>query len=649
MGNRSRMLGAGAAIVVLGAAVVGFGAANGAPVTGEGARVDDFMLVDQQGIGHRLKYHRTNPAVVLLTHKPGDEASEDVLATLEGLRESYEGQGVAFYAIDPTGSSARQQVGVLKPSEGIPVLDDHQQLVSRSLGAAKAGEVFVIETRNWTVAYRGPVDASNAGRGARGASVGVALDAILSGGAVPVAVAETSGAPLFPASSDAPKPSYADDIAPILESKCVVCHAENGVAPFAMDRFEVVKGFAPMIREVIMAKTMPPFHAGRNSHDLKVDMRLTDDQTLKLINWIDAGAERGEGPDPLASLDYVAPEWPYGEPDEVLELPSFDVPASGIVDYQNLVVKNPVDEPKFLEAVAYLPGAAPVVHHIVAGWNPDGKHTMGQGWDVDTGGWGPGSEPTTYPEDTGNMVGSGGEYIFQMHYTPNGVAQTDKTKVGLYFRDDPPENILRQLGIADFSIKIPAGAPLHHERGYVEFPADVLLYRVRPHAHSLGYATRLTVRYPDGREEILHNQPIYDFNWQREYVFDDWLEIPAGSMLIADYIFDNSKNNYAALSPDKDVYFGEQTFDEMLFTYLHYKIVGESLEQPKDDVQREITRSISFSVLDDNLDRMIQQEELRGERLGRLKENFSVLDANGNGGLEKAEFFAAMAPPAGRR
>lgn len=411
-----------------------------------------------------------------------------------------------------------------------------------------------------------------------------------------------------------------------------------------MNSYEVVKGFAPMIREAVRTKRMPPFHADKHGHELKIDMTLTDAQTRTLVNWIEAGAPRGEGEDPLAKAKYVAPEWPYGQPDVVLELPSFPVPASGIVDYQNLVVKNPTKEPRFLQAVAYLPGASKQLHHIVAGWNSDGRKTMGQGWEVDTGGWGPGSEPTTYPADTGNMVGADGEFVFQMHYTPNGKATTDKTKVGLYYKKEPPQNILRQLGIADFSIEIPAGEGLHHERGYVEFPADVMLYRVRPHAHSRGYATRLTLRYPDGREEILHNQPIYDFNWQREYVFKDWLPVPKGSILIADYIFDNSVNNKSNPDPKVDVAFGEQTFEEMLFTYVHYKIVGESLEHPKDDVQREITRSTTFSVLDDDISRKIEPNELRGKRFEKLKANFAALDKNGDGGLDKAEYFAAQAP-----
>lgn len=600
-----------------------------------GARVDNFMLVDQQGIGHQLNYYRTNPAVVIATTKSGDAPAARTVAALDKIRAKYEARGIVFFGLDSTGAPAK--LGTLEEASGLKILTDDLQLVGRQLGVSSTGEVFVIDTKTWKIAYHGDADRA-----------GAALDSLLAGKAPSVAKVKVSGTPIaFPERgriADFAKISYAKDVAPILADKCVSCHAEGGVAPFAMNNYEIVKAMAPMIRESVVTKRMPPFHAGKGGHALKNDMTLSDAQTKTLVNWIEAGAQRGEGDDPLARLNFVASEWPYGQPDVVLELPSFDVAATGLVDYQNLIVKNPTQETKFLQAVAYLPGARQQVHHIVAGWNPDSKPSMGQGWEVDTGGWGPGSEPTNYPADTGNIVPGGGEFVFQMHYTPNGKAATDRTRVGLYYKKDRPANILRQLGIADFSIEIPAGKALHHERGYVEFPADVMLYRVRPHAHSRGYATRLTVRYPDGREEILHNQPIYDFNWQREYVFEDWLPIPKGSILIADYIFDNSENNRSNPDPKSKVLFGEQTSEEMLYTYLHYKIVGESLETPKDDVQADITRSISFSVLDDDISRKIEPSELRGPRFDRLKANFATLDKNGDGGLDKAEFFAAMAP-----
>ena len=74
--------------------------------------------------------------------------------------------------------------------------------------------------------------------------------------------------------------------------------------------------------------------------------------------------------------------------------------------------------------------------------------------------------------------------------------------------------------------------------------------------------------------------------------------------------------------------------------------VVRAREHPRDDVQAAISKSIGFSVLDDNIDRKIQPEELRGKRFEKVKANFAALDANHDGGLDKAEYFAAMAPRA---
>jgi mono/diheme cytochrome c family protein len=629
---------AGAATAALAIAISA--TATGAPKPIAGTKVDNFMLADQQGVGQELYYFRNNPAVVIVSIAPGDAASKKSLAALDAIRAPYEKQGVIFFALDSTKDA--NPLGPLTKAPGVSVLNDDLQLVGRSLGVTQTGEAFVVDTKTFTVAYHGPVaDTKN-----KQASVATALDALIAGKAAPVVEAKVTGKPIDFAdrrkAADFAKISYAKDVAPILADKCVACHTKGGVGPFAMNSYEVVKGFAPMIREAIRSKRMPPYQSDRHG-SFKNDLSLSDAQILTLVNWVEAGAPRGEGEDPLPKVAQPAPQWPYGQPDVVLDLPSFDVPASGIVPYQHLIVKNPMSEAKFLKSVVYHPGATQALHHIVAGWNPEGKTSQGQGWEVDTGGWGPGSDPTRYPADTGNKVGANGQFVFQMHYTPNGKAQTDKTQVGIYYAKEPPNNILRQLGIADFSIEIPAGEARHHERGYVEFPADVMLYAVRPHAHSRAYASRLTIRYPDGREEILHNQPRYDFNWQREYVFKDWLPVPKGSILIADYIYDNSPNNVSNPDPKKDVLFGEQTFEEMLFTYLHYKIVGEDREHPRDDIQAEITKSLSFSVLDDNVDRKLQPEELRGKRMERLKAAFTTFDKNNDGGLDKAEYYAAQA------
>ena len=417
--------------------------ANNTSVTLAGAKADNFMLEDQQGVGHELYYYKTNPAVVLVTHQYGDKASERAVEAVEKMRAAYESKGVVFFALNSSTRDKTAGLGALTKASALPVLEDELQLAGRALGVTSTAEVFVIDPKNgFRVAYHGPVDDSFAQKKNKQANLVTALDAVLAGKAPPVVEAAVKGTAVdFPdrrKAAEFRKISYAKDVAPILADNCVVCHADGGVAPFAMTSYEVVKGFAPMIREALRAKRMPPWHADTAHAQFKNNWGLNDKELLTVVNWIEAGAARGEGEDPLAKqfTGYKAPTWELGPPDVILDLPPFDVPASGIVAYQHFVLPNPTKEEKYLAAVTYLPGASKALHHIVAGWNPEGKQSRGQGWDVDTGGWGPGSEVTRYPDNTGNKVGAGGNYVFQMHYTPNGKAQTDKTQVGIYYRKE---------------------------------------------------------------------------------------------------------------------------------------------------------------------------------------------------------------------
>ena len=106
---------------------------------------------------------------------------------------------------------------------------------------------------------------------------------------------------------------------------------------------------------------------------------------------------------------------------------------------------------------------------------------------------------------------------------------------------------------------------------------------MQPHCHSRCYSTKLRIRYPDGTEKVLLNQPRYYFAWQREYHFEDLLEVPKGSLLIADYVYDNSTANIANPDPKKNVTFGEQTSEEMLFTFARFRFKGETSTERHDE------------------------------------------------------------------
>src|SRR5690606_34034200 len=160
--------------------------------------------------------------------------------------------------------------------------------------------------------------------------------------------------------------SYEKTIVPLLEEKCVACHREGGIGPWAMTSYEMVKGFAPMIREVVRTKRMPPWHVDPHYGQWANDRGLTVDEAKTLVHWIEAGAPRGTGEDPLKAQKKDWPQWPLGEPDLIVETPPFTVPATGVIPYQNITIKNPLKEDKWIRAIDYLPGERAVLHHVIA-------------------------------------------------------------------------------------------------------------------------------------------------------------------------------------------------------------------------------------------------------------------------------------------
>lgn len=612
-----------------------------------GTRVDNFMLPDQTGLGHELFYFKKAPAVVIVSAALGDETTKRSAAELEKLKAKYADKGVHFMLLNSSLEDSRDEIIHEAAHMGLPMLADSLQLVGRSLGVTKTGEAFVVNPKTWTIAYHGPVTETLAEKPTKGASVAAALDALLAGNTPQITDASVKGKAIaFPDRTKAPQwknISYAKDVAPVLQAKCVMCHTEGGMGPFKMDSYETVKTMAPMIRESLRTKRMPPFHSDNHWGKWSNDMHLTNDQLKTVINWVEAGAPRGEGSDPLAEKKYVPPEWPMGTPDVIIDIPAFDVPASGIIDYQEASVDSKLKEGKWLKATAWS-NASPAVHHALAGWIPevraDGK---GFSWNTSLGGYGPGGEANLTPDDTGIYIPPGGSYAYQMHYTTNGKKMTDKTKVGYYFYKEPPNRILRQTSITDFSLEIPAGEPRWRETAYLTFPDDAEIFGTQPHCHSRCYATKLSIRYPDGREEVLLNQPRYDFGWQREYHFEPMLQVPKGSMMIAEYVFDNSDANPANPDSKHKVTFGEQTSEEMLFTFMRFRFKNETVSNRRDDLMKQLQTSVVFGAFDDDRNGEITSAELRNDpRFGALKGYIGMVDANKNGSLNVAEWTSAM-------
>lgn len=574
------------ATYVVGAFMSVFVAGSGLALS-PGSRVDNFRLLDHNGASHELYYLSDAKAVVLMTHGIGCPIVRKSISQLKEIRDRYRAQGVEFLLLNSNMQDDREAIAKEAAEFGVdlPIMVDETQLIGEALGVERTADVFVIDTNGWKLAYRGPMD-DRLHYGAEKPTASKhyladALDAVLAQRPVAVTQADTLGCLVNLTErerrAEHAKISYAEQIAPLLLEKCVACHRPGGIGPWAMTDYNMVHGFAPMMREVLRTKRMPPWHADPHYGSFVGDRSLNNEQLKTLVHWIEAGAPRGEGADPLAKQDKTWSEWTMGKPDLIVEVPAFDVPAIGVVSYQYPRASNPLGHDVWIRGIEILPGNRTVVHHVLAGIDdPSGSRREFVGRIGELGGYAPGKNAAPYPVDTGILLRKDWNFRFQMHYTPNGKAVTDVTRIGLYFYDKPPKYTLEMRLILNTGLTIPPHAKAHAESLKHVFENDVMLYSLLPHAHYRGRAAKFTAFYPDGQDEILLSVPKYDFNWQPTYFFQKPKFVPAGTKIVMDMTWDNSAQNPLNPDPTKEVHWGDQTWEEMNVGWFRYRVADDA-------------------------------------------------------------------------
>ena len=289
-----------------------------------------------------------------------------------------------------------------------------------------------------------------------------ALDSMLAGAAVKTAQTDVAGCAIKMPERDRRQAhaqiSYEKTIAPLLIDKCVSCHRDGGIGPWQMANYDMIKGFAPMIREVVRTQRMPPWNADPHYSAFSNDRGLSTEQARTLVHWIEAGAPRGTGADPLLSQKKDWPQWPLGKPDLIVELPSFTVPATGTIPYQMTRVENPLDHDVWVRAIDWVPGERSAVHHIIASAGGAERKRRGEPQQLRAG-----RRAARAAAGSGILLPAHATFHFQTHYTSNGKQLTIQTKMGLYFRKDPPKYNFRSLVFANNKLHIPANTKWHEE------------------------------------------------------------------------------------------------------------------------------------------------------------------------------------------
>jgi hypothetical protein len=374
--------------------------------------------------------------------------------------------------------------------------------------------------------------------------------------------------------------TYSKQIAPLFMKNCMSCHRQGEIAPMALTSYKEIRPWAKSIREKIIAKEMPPWHADPTHGKWANDRRMAQSDIDTIVKWIDAGAPEGN-PKDLPPMPKFASGWQIGEPDVVFYMPvDYTVPAEGSVAYQYFTVPSNFKEDMYIEAMEARAGNLAVVHHIVIYVRDPNKKQRSKRLDLGEdllGALSPGQTPFIAKPGMAKLIKAGSQIVFQMHYTPNGTESKDRSMVGLRFAKKPVDKVVTTTAAFDMRFVIPPNAPNHEVAASYDIEQDMHIVSFSPHMHLRGKDILYKATYPDGRSEILLSIPRYNFNWQVYYYPEKPIALPKGTRLDVLAHFDNSTANKMNPDPAKAVRFGEQTWDEMMNGFFDYTLDNQSL------------------------------------------------------------------------
>ena len=385
--------------------------------------------------------------------------------------------------------------------------------------------------------------------------------------------------------------TYAKDVMPILQRRCVECHRPGEIGPFSMLTYEQTRPWAAAIKAAVQRKTMPPWFADPHYGKFSNDRSMTSREIDTIVAWANSGVPKGDVKDLPARASFEE-GWGIPKPDVIFELPEpYKIPATGTLEYMHWVIPSGFTEDKWVQFAEARPGDRQHVHHVIAfvrepgsNWLKDAKPGIPfipektKAGDQEKAelpsdflaGYAPGQPPEAFEPGMAKLVKAGSDIIIQVHYTTDGKPSTDRTRIGLVFAKQPPPQRAMTFSAVNGTFKIPAGHPNYKVDAEFELGADVVLHSLHPHMHNRGKDFIYRVQFPDGRTETLLSVPNYSFAWQLWYTLEKPLPLPKGTKILCTAHFDNSKNNPFNPDPEKDVVWGDQSWDEMMVGFFNF-------------------------------------------------------------------------------
>ena len=292
------------------------------------------------------------------------------------------------------------------------------------------------------------------------------------------------------------KPSevtYVKDVRPILEKRCVGCHA-SGSSALALDDYDRARDSARAIREAVLERRMPPWPAAQGFGDFRNDRTLTPIEIELLVAWADGRTPRGADADAAVAHTHshsTAPAFtatvPQGHPSRASER---------------------------LEVPLAFDGHQPIVE-----WHftPDDNAIKRAVFSIDgvrLGAWVPSQDATAFPRGVAVTVRHGSRLTVDVQYVKSRSARGGGGTLGLTFG--------------------PAGAPPSHLSfgcGQHTITRSVRAFAITPLARGAGDSIEVAARYRDGSVVPLSLVPRYQPAYPLTYEFRTPVRLPRGTIL----------------------------------------------------------------------------------------------------------------------
>jgi hypothetical protein len=380
-------------------------------------------------------------------------------------------------------------------------------------------------------------------------------------------------------------PTFYKDVLPILQNNCQTCHRPGEVAPMSLLTYEQARPWARAIKTKTTDKQMPPWFADPDYGLFSNERKLSSREIATLAAWSDAGAPAGN-PKDAPPARHFEDGWNI-KPDVIVEMPKpFELPATGTINYKYIVVKTNFKEDMWVVAAEMRPGNSSVLHHgkvwvrpAGSTWMKDavpgeayenetqrdviGKNSPEEGNDI-LGKFNPGLGAQRFDQEgAAKFVPKGSDLVYEMHYTTNGKATSDVSKLGLVLaKEDPKKRYYFHAGPTAQNLAIPATDGNAEVVSEVTLDAPGRLVYAQPHMHLRGKDFEMRAIFPSGESKtVLKGR--FDFEWQMGYQYAEPVALPKGTKLRFVTHFDNSPANRFNPDPTKKIVWGPQNWDEM--------------------------------------------------------------------------------------